>query len=169
MEDAAKAVVDAADNQRNAAKSRGDAARREVDQSKRQLQCSEQRLAEEQKNVAAFQKTIQLAKGQELAAKDMVDAACHAKEAALDKQRKGANAWCAANKKYLDQYIVLNRLRENIKGRCGSWNRFSRQCWSRRARRNRHTNCGGRNQIPSCSSLVVDVSESPGVDPVDQR
>ena len=116
-----------------------------------------------------FKKQSNLPKDQELAAKDMVDAACHAKEAALDKQRKGANAWCAANKKYLDQYIVLNRLWENIKGRCGSWNRFSRQCWSRRARRNRHTNCGGRNQIPSCSSLVVDVSESPGVDPVDQR
>ena len=86
-----------------------------MDQSKRQLQRSEQRLAEEQKKVAAFQKTIQPAKDQELAAKEMLDAAYRAKEAAFDKQRKGANAWSAANKKYFEQYTVLNRLRAEYK------------------------------------------------------
>ena len=115
LKDAAKALADAAENQRNAAKGRHDAARRKVDQSKRQLQRSEQRLAEEQKKVAAFQKTIQPAKDQELAAKEMLDAAYRAKEAALDKQRKGANAWSAANKKYFEQYTVLNRLRAEYK------------------------------------------------------
>ena len=110
LEDAAKALAAAADNQRNAAKGRHDAARRKVDQSKRQLQRSEQRLAEEQKKVEAFQKTIQPAKDQELAAKEMVDQAYRAKEAAQDKQRKGLDAWRVANKKYFEQLTVRNRL-----------------------------------------------------------
>ena len=88
----------------------GSAARRQVDQSKRQLQRSEQRLAEEQKKVEAFQKTIQPAKDQELAAKEMVDQAYRAKEAAQDKQRKGLAAWRVANKKYFEQLTVRNRL-----------------------------------------------------------
>ena len=110
LEDAAKALAAAADNQRNAAKGRHDAARRKVDQSKRHLQRSEQRLAEEQKKVEAFQKTIQPAKDQELAAKEMVDQAYRAKEAAQDKQRKGLDAWRVANKKYFEQLTVRNRL-----------------------------------------------------------
>jgi len=110
LEDAAKALANAADNRRNAAKGRHDAARRQADQSKRQLQRSEQRLAEEQKKVAAFQKTIQPSKDQELAAKEMVDAAYRAKEAAQDKQRKGMDAWRVANKEYFDQLTVRNRL-----------------------------------------------------------
>ena len=110
LEDAAKALADAADNQRNAAKGRHDAARRKVDQSKRQLQRSEQRLTEEQKKVEAFQKTIQPAKDQELAAKEMVDEAYRAKEATQDKQRKGMDAWRVANKEYFDQLTVRNRL-----------------------------------------------------------
>ena len=110
LEDAAKALADAAENQRNAAKGRHDAARRQVDQSKRQLQRSEQRLTEEQKKVEAFQKTIQPAKDQELAAKEVVDAAYRAKEAAQDKQRKGLDAWRVANKEYFEQLTVRNRL-----------------------------------------------------------